>query len=200
MNRIFISAFLFFLTFQINSSAQSPERTVAETATSSASVTSRFLGTVEMGYLYGKVENPFNAPPSYLASPSISTFSGYQAHRLFAIGAVLGFDFYENILITPLGLGIRGSILKTRISPYYSFDIGYGLSTFSGKGEGEKPKGGWFINPMLGLRVKINNNSGFLFGLGYKEQPVETEQFNGWSTINQKITYKRFALRAGFTF
>ena len=102
---------LFILSFStINAKAQSQNRAAAEV--------SRYMGSIEMGFLYGKIKNPWGNPPSYLASPSILIFNGYRPHRLFSIGLATGFDFYENVLITPTGLGIRGELLNNRIWGY----------------------------------------------------------------------------------
>ncbi|TXK48913.1 hypothetical protein FVR03_07485 [Pontibacter qinzhouensis] len=160
-----------------------------------------YLGSVEMGFLYGKITNPFNNPPTYMASPSVQIFNGYRAHRLFAIGGTVGFDFYDNILITPIALGLRGELLKTSVSPFYSLDAGYGASFLSGRRSGERPDGGWMLNPALGLRVQTGNNTAYLFSMGYKQQRVDTESMTGWGVrVNERITYKRLSLRLGFMF
>lgn len=184
------------------SSAQAQTIVDAETLLQKPSAaTSRYWGSVEIGFLYGKIENPFNLPPDYKASPSVLLFNGYRAHRMLAIGLTTGFDFYENILITPIGLGIRGTLLSTRVSPFYSLDAGYGSSFLSGKGSGERPEGGWFINPSLGLQVSLDSKTALLFGLGYKQQRVATEVQDWWGgTISQRITYNRLSLRIGFMF
>ncbi|MFT2010436.1 hypothetical protein ACMA1I_17310 [Pontibacter sp. 13R65] len=163
--------------------------------------TAGYMGSVEFGYLYGKVKNQFNNPPTYMAAPSVQLFNGYRAHRLFAIGGTVGFDFYDNILITPIALGIRGEVLNRRVSPIYSLDAGYGASFLSGKAFGERPDGGWMLNPALGFRVQTGNKAAFLFSAGYKQQRVEVESITGWGLrTNQRITYKRLSLRLGFMF
>jgi hypothetical protein len=193
--------FLCYFTSVIASTAQAQSGTAAEDPSNQPLADlPRYMGVVEFGYLYGKIENPFNFSPSYIASPSVLFFNGYRAHRLIAIGATIGFDFYENILITPIALGIRGEFFSTRVSPFYSLDAGYGTSFLSGKGSGERPEGGWLINPVLGLRVKTGNKAAFLVGMGYKRQRVDTEM-SGWGfTTNQRITYNRLSLRMGFMF
>ena len=131
--KITLPLLLFFLSVStITAKAQNQTAAEAEYVPKSAEI-SRYMGSVEMGFLYGKIENPWGNPPSYLASPSILIFNGYRPHRLFSIGLSTGFDFYENILITPIGLGIRGELLNNRISPFYSVDAGHGSGFLSGK-------------------------------------------------------------------
>lgn len=196
--------FLLFITITtITSSAQAQTGSVAEVSSQSPSATiSRYMGAVEWGFLYGKIENPWNNPPTYVASPSVLFFNGYRAHRLFVIGATLGFDFYDNILITPIALGIRGEVLNTRVSPFYSIDAGYGTAFLSSKSHGRDLDGGWLFNPALGLRVNTGNKTAYTIGIGYKTQRVDTETISGWwaSQITQRITYNRLSLRMGFMF
>ncbi len=173
-------------------------------------IESRYIGSVEMGYLYGKIKNNFNSMPTYMASPSILVFNGYRAHRSFAIGAATGIDFYENIVITPLGLGIRGTISDKRVRPFYSLDAGYGSSFLSAMGYydslvngnfGRRPEGGWFINPSIGLQVNIDSRNAFQFGIGFKRQRAEIEENNVWGIITHEIiTFKRLSFRMGFVF
>ncbi|WP_187262664.1 hypothetical protein [Pontibacter beigongshangensis] len=197
-----IAAFflLLLLITRIASSAQAQSGAAAEAFAPSPAATG-YVGSVELGFLYGKFKNPFNNPPTYMASPTVQLFNGYRAHRLFAIGATTGLDFYENLLVTPLTLGIRGDILNTRVSPFYSLDAGYGATFLSSKRAGERPDGGWLLNPALGLRVRTGNQTAYLFSLGYKQQRVDTESMTGWGVqVNERITYKRLSLRMGFMF
>ena len=94
---------LFFLSAStITAKAQSQNQAAAEAERVSKSAeVSRYIGSVEMGFLYGKIENSWGNPPSYLTSPSFLIFNGYRPHRLFSIGLATGFDFYENILDIP---------------------------------------------------------------------------------------------------
>lgn len=201
MNRI-LTLLLFFFNAHVFTSLQAQNETVSKNTYENQSIiSSPYIGSVEMGFLYGKIENSFNNPPTYLASPSVLIFNGFHAHRLFSIGATTGFDFYENILITPIALGIRGTFFNTRISPFYSIDAGYGSSFLSSKSDGERPEGGWFINPVLGMRMRIDNNNAFMFGLGFKRQRADTENTDQWGILTKnRITYNRLSLRMGFMF
>ncbi len=183
-------------------SAQEQDGSAAEPSPNSTHpFTPGYIGGIELGFLYGKLENPFGNPPSYLASPSVLIFNGYQFHRLFTVGLTTGFDFYEIALVTPIGVGVRGTFLRAKLSPYYSLDGGYGATFLSGKAFDRRPEGGWFFNPGLGLRVETGNQTAFLFGIGFKRQTVKSEMASGWGvTTRQSITYNRMSLRIGFMF
>ena len=168
--------------------AQSPDGLVSDPE-------KKFRGSVELGYLYGSARQ-FNEEQS-VASPTVLVFYGYQFNRLLSLGATTGLDFYSNMVVTPLALGVRGEAFDTRISPTYSLDVGYGSTVLS---EGDFSKGGWMYNPALGLRVNTGNGTAFTFGAGYKVQRVERET-SSWGTIaQQKINYRRLTLRLGFMF
>lgn len=161
----------------------------------------RYMGQVEIGYLYGKVHYDNQNSDLSAASPTVQVFNGYRLSRGFVVGATVGFDFYDNILVTPLALGIRGEVLDARVSPTYSLDAGYGATFLSDEGEEQKLKGGWLFNPAIGLRVRTGDSgSAFAFNIGYKTQRITSEN-NWWNNhIEQKINYKRLSLRMGFIF
>ncbi|MCC9166914.1 hypothetical protein [Pontibacter harenae] len=165
---------------------------------SEATGTSHYRGIIEFGYLYGKSSsNGFN---SYAATPTVQVFNGYQFHRAFALGATIGADFYNNVLITPIALGIRGELLKTRVSPFYSLDAGYGSAAFSNEGNQRDNEGGWMFSPAVGMRVSTGTSTAFAFSIGYKTQRVRTQDIFWGTTLEQKINYKRLTLRMGFMF
>ncbi|MCC9136805.1 autotransporter outer membrane beta-barrel domain-containing protein [Pontibacter silvestris] len=161
-----------------------------------------YAGMVEIGYLYGKIKRTDYgvSTNSSVASPSVQFFNGYRFHRLFTLGGTLGFDSYDNILATPVALGIRGEMFKTRVSPTYSLDTGYGFTFISEEESLLETKGGWMFNPSLGLRASTGNSSAFTFQVGYKSQRVTTESVSWDVRREQKIHYKRLSLRIGFIF
>jgi hypothetical protein len=178
-----------FLLLQLSwCAAQSPDAIVSVPE-------KRFMGAVEIGYLYGSAKH--SDQNLTVASPTVQVFYGYRFGRLFSLGATTGMDFYDNMLVTPLALGMRGEAFDTRVSPTYSLDVGYGSAVLS---EGGASSGGWMYNPALGLRVNTGNATAFTFGAGYKVQRVERES-SSWGTITQqKINYRRLTLRLGFMF
>lgn len=156
---------------------------------------------VEIGFLYGeKKEGEFKTST---AAPTVQMFNGYRIGRLLAVGATVGIDIYEHMIVTPLAMGIRGELLNSRVSPFYSFDAGYApvfLSYDNHSSVEQKNKGGWMLNPALGLRVKTGNDTAFTFGVGYKTQKTETETAWIHARQVQKIHYKRMTMRMGFMF
>ncbi|GAB3202228.1 hypothetical protein ABID22_002589 [Pontibacter aydingkolensis] len=157
-----------------------------------------YLGMVEIGYLYGS-STSFGVK-TYKTSPTVQVFNGYRFNKMFALGVTTGFDFYENVLVTPVALGLRGELLNSRISPIYGLDAGYGTTALSSENSGQKTHGGWMYSPAFGIRANTDNNTAFTFTVGYKNQRVETRQVNWNGTVDQEINYKRLTTRIGFMF
>lgn len=158
----------------------------------------RYVGIAEIGYLYGATHN---SGFSYsIASPTVQLFNGYRFHRLLAVGGTVGFDFYDNVLVTPLALGLRGELFNSRISPVYGLDVGYGSTFLSDEGSERKIDGGFMFSPSAGIRVRTGNSTAFTFGVGYKSQRVKTDTSWWGNRTEQKINYKRLSLRMGFMF
>lgn len=161
-----------------------------------------YVGMVELGYLYGKVHYANQNTDISAASPTVQFYNGYRLSRGFMVGATVGFDFYDNILVTPLALGIRGEVLDARVSPSYSLDTGYGFTFMSDESDEQEFTGGWMFNPAIGLRVRTGDDgSAFAFHIGYKTQRV-TSNTSWWNStsVEQEINYKRLSLRMGFMF
>lgn len=121
---------------------------------------------------------------------------GHQFNPYFAIGGGLGIDNYDFGLI-PFYLDLRGQVLKKAISPYYALNAGYAIA-FSGDDESAEYRGGWMVNPSVGLRFATKEKVSFLFEVGYKMQKaqVSSERF-GWI---DKWTYRRISIKAGIQF
>ncbi|GAB3540387.1 hypothetical protein GCM10027443_38210 [Pontibacter brevis] len=187
----------FYMALSGFSAAQSQEKAFPA-ATTSPDAPRGYMGMAEIGYLYGKTgDNEFS---SSIASPTVQLFNGYRFHRMLAVGGTVGFDFYDNVLITPLALGIRGELLKGRISPIYGIDAGYGAIFLSDESDGQQNEGGWMFSSSAGIRVKTGNGTAFTFDVGYKRQRARTET-NWWGTrTDRKINYNRLSLRMGFSF
>ncbi|MFC6998893.1 hypothetical protein [Rufibacter roseus] len=179
-------------------SAQAQE-TSSTPASAPGNNTSKFTGMVEIGFLYQDLKT--NAYNDISTSPTFSIFGGYQLHRLLSVGTTVGADFYSNMLITPISLGLRGTLLNTRVSPFYSLDAGYGSATFSSEVERTENKGGWMVNPALGLSVKTGNNTAYVFSLGYKMQKASSK-ITWWNSgfRQDEYTFKRLSVRMGFVF
>lgn len=157
---------LFYLAIAGLPTAQAQEKGTATATSPDAS--KGYMGMVEFGFLYGKTgDTNFS---SSVASPTVQLFNGYRFHRLLAVGGTVGFDFYDNVLVTPIALGIRGELLNGRVSPVYGMDVGYGATFLSDESNEQKNDGGWMFSPSAGIRVNTGNSTAYTFGVGYKHK------------------------------
>lgn len=132
----------------------------------------------------------------------ISSFHGYQLHPLFAIGLTTGFGKYDHVegIIIPFALGIRGEVSKHALSPFYALDIGHSFHLMPKKQEpdtpwntNEKYKGGFLLNPAIGIKFRTAHKTSFLWSVGYKIQHL-THSYtinDWWWGENTQVTQKR---------
>ena len=155
------------------------------------------MGMIEAGGLFGKATN-FNQTFD-VASTSLQLFGGYRFHRLLAIGGTFGLDSYTFNTLAPVGIGLRGIILNSRFSPYYSLNAGYGFTLDSGS---ERPtsNGGWMMNPALGLKANLSEKTAFLLTFGYQTQRAGYFSYGRSSQTEREFLYRRMSARFGLMF
>ena len=124
---------------------------------------------------------------------------GYQFNQFVAVGGGFGMDAYDKEYF-PVFADFRGYILNSRISLYYVFQAGYGISTdiFNSFSSNISFKGGPMIQPSLGLRFASLNNTKFIVEAGYKFQ--YDQRTNERNNTVDKIIFKRLALKVGLLF
>ena len=123
-----------------------------------------------------------------LNPPGMSITGGYKFHQFGFLGIGTGFNNYMGALfagrnafagpIIPLYVRYGGDILKTRVTPYYAIEVGYGFAVngssisndFINSFEVIDRKGGAYGS--LGFGVKFITNKKIPFGLclNYKIQ------------------------------
>ncbi len=161
-----------------------------------------FLNHTEIGTLLGGVAAP-NQPGVVFnrSSFTASSFNGYRFARGLAVGVTVGVDWFARNAMLPVSLGLRGELGRRRVSPFYAFDAGYGL-TWLARSEGAKMEGGLHLNPALGLRFALNGGAALTWSLGYKHQRVSSlvEGPAVDYSVRQDYRYNRLALKVGMTF
>ena len=104
--------------------------------------------------------------------------------------------------MSPIAVGFRGDFARTRITPFYQFDVGGSFVWQAKQGEMITAKGGFFFNTGLGLKVRLPYQSAFTVGLTFQLQKLETQSRDPWSGSiwMEKREYNRVAIRLGFGF
>lgn len=132
----------------------------------------------------------------------MQTSFGYQFHRLIGVGAGIGMDYYykgsgENFM--PVFGEVRGYLFPKNITPTYSFAAGYGFAFKDEDRNIIEADGGLMIHPAVGIRFGGDKNMNFTLDAGVKIQKGRFV-FRNWEVIENRMTYKRFVIRAGLLF
>lgn len=135
------------------------------------------------------------------------TFNGYRFTPRLIPGVIVGVDWYSGELVVPIGIGLRGDLLKNqKATPYYGLDVAYGSTWFNHEADNQQVKGGLMLNPMIGFRVHLGNGTALVMSTGYKYQRTSITQdygeITGWGTqyVQTVKNYNRFIMRIGVSF
>lgn len=170
----------------------------------------KFVNHTEFGGLFGRVkyaENPgyafSNNRVENRANLTIQTFNGIHLNQRLDVGITLGFDWYKTALLNPIAAGIRYDITKgPKARLFLTGDAGYGFNWLNQDSDGYKTKGGWMINPGIGLRMGKINSSSFTFSVTYKRQEAYADKpllYNQTERTEDRV-YNRIAARIGVSF
>jgi sRNA-binding regulator protein Hfq len=130
---------------------------------------------------------------------SLQTFNGYQFRPALQVGLTTGIDWYQSFALVPVAFGLRGDFSQSKVTPFYSFDVGYGFDWLNIDTASRRAKGGMMWNPGLGLKVR-GNHTAWTIGVGFRSQKASTFTNWGWQWREQDIHYNRLALRTGISF
>lgn len=148
-----------------------------------------FVNVTEISYGtgFGRVDFKSNSLTNETSMVGIRNINGYQLNEYFTVGVGIGFEKYLDLPpLLPISLDARFTILNKRISPYLDINTAYGFGLL------KESSGGLSLNPNIGLRVFITNNSSFLLSIGYKIQARrQTLYFNQFPSDN---TYSQFVM------
>lgn len=163
-----------------------------------------FYTGLNIGFLFsGNIDTPF--PPL-----GLMILNGYEFENRFSLGAGLGLDLLNEAYM-PLVADFKYNFTKGRINHYVYFQGGYTIALekpdpydydyYSYYHSDIKSKGGYIINPGIGLKLFLNEKNAFSFGIGYKYININHsyKEQNG-QLIDREIRYNRIVLNFGYHF
>ncbi|NOQ26240.1 MAG: hypothetical protein GQ564_12825 [Bacteroidales bacterium] len=163
--------------------------------------TKGYYSNINIGFmLSGEMESIF-------PSLSLMFLNGYQFDWGLALGAGVGIDLIDETYM-PLVADIRYSFKDSKLSHFVFFQGGYAMPLespdpydYNYSDSNPESKGGYIINPGIGLKLKLNDNNAFSFAIGYKYMQVKHEyiEYSG-QKINRTSEYNRITLGIGFHF
>lgn len=167
---------------------------------------SRFLSLTQVGVLAGNSKNERSAPLS------VETSLNYLLHKNFSAGLGVGIDFLNEAYL-PVSANVMCKFLQSNVTPYavlqggYMFNLdnpemyidhySYSSIWYPGYSSKVEAKGGWFVNPSVGLMIRHRLGYGFSFALGYRYHKLK---YAGDNDYNLFADYNRLSIKVGVIF
>lgn len=162
---------------------------------------SGFINLTEINYSPGigevKVGNYTVKNDDY--SFGFRTVNGYQLNEHLSLGIGVGIDKYKNTTLLPITFDARATILKGKVSPVFTANVGYAVGL-------NDVKGGLVINPQIGIKTYISKNVAYLFNVGFKWQGQEAtyisgyNYYGGYTTKTENVNFYFITISTGFAF
>ncbi|MCE7042130.1 hypothetical protein [Dyadobacter sp. CY312] len=166
----------------------------------------RYVNHTELGGLFGRVKYNLGGTTNVVESKNSLTaqmFNGMQLNNRLSVGGTVGVDWYKTVLINPIAAGARFDLVGRKNARLYATgDVGYGFGWFQQDSDGFNTKGGWMINPGIGMRYGKPEGNAFTIGISYKRQEVHVDKPLQWEqTIRyEDRVYNRLVIRLGMSF
>lgn len=167
----------------------------------------KYVNHIEAGVLMGRVNYGGGSGVQEVSegkqSITAQMYQGIQLTSPFSAGVTVGMDWYKSALVNPVSLGVKYDITKGNSARLYaSADAGYGFTWFHNDSEGFNTKGGWMINPGIGMKYGKQGDATFTIGISWRRQEVEVSKPPLWQQIEryEQRVYNRLALRIGMSF
>ncbi|KPK86601.1 MAG: hypothetical protein AMS27_04760 [Bacteroides sp. SM23_62_1] len=157
-----------------------------------------YLNITDFGMLIGTGNNSKNA------ILSISSFNGYGFSSRYIVGAGIGVELFETIIL-PMYFETRWIIANNKFTPFLNLKAGYSLALedpVSYWGENYNSTGGYLYGTGIGVLIWTNNRNAFEINFHYRYQDIKTVRTYEWSHETTTLTtkYNRLELKFGFLF
>lgn len=163
----------------------------------------KYVNHTEFGGLFGRVKSSYGYMQNTVeskASITAQTFNGFQLNRRLSAGITAGMDWYKTALVNPFAAGIRYNMFTGKSARLFgTLDAGYGFTWFHQDSDGYKTKGGWMLNPGVGVKYGKPGGNAFTIVLSYKRQELHVDKplYSDQQTRFEERIYNRLALRLG---
>ncbi len=129
-------------------------------------------------------------------------YNTHKGHVLMLGTGLETYDVYSPINYVPVVLGYEYHIpVKMKSSLYLSLRSGYAFSFTGEDDDFSENKGGYMLNPNIGILFATNGKVGFFMETGLKFQEASYTFGNNWWGFSEvDIIYRRFLFRFGIIF
>ncbi len=129
-----------------------------------------------------------------------SMANGYKWSPYFSTGGFVSFDMYErDDLFVPVGLDLRGEILRGPVTPYWLGQIGYPvIATEDTPWRNYTP--GILYHAGGGIMFMVGKKIGLLTEFGYRIQHISSESISGPNRTETKRQIRSINFNLGLQF
>ena len=138
-----------------------------------------------------------------MSTPSSTPFTwqvlGYYnfSHR-FSAGIGTGLSFREKTLL-PVFADLKFDITRSRLfTPYLGCSVGYSFAL------DKNARGGFYLNPSVGVQYSIGGSRKLLLAIGYEQQKLERvkkKEIPHFTTeFRERLQHSSISLKVGFMF
>ena len=126
----------------------------------------------------------------------------YQLNSYFAIGGVIGIEFFSES-VAPLGMNLKGLLpLKEKSTLFVNASSGYSIPLEDAENnnnyEYTDTKGGVFINSEIGVIFLSKSNTNLFLAIGYRYNELNYIRSDWqYGSVERKVTYNRLVLKIG---
>lgn len=138
-------------------------------------------------------------PGDDTVSERLKVATSYQLSPQLSAGLGTGFTYYNDPLsLIPIFLDLKYKLMQNDLAPFIFLNTGYTISVLTDTGtRTDGHRGGWMLNPGLGVQFEPPNGPGWYLSIGYNTDHSHFKRREGTNrTTKTEITYKR--LMAGF--
>ncbi|MEI6139231.1 MAG: hypothetical protein WCP85_08200 [Mariniphaga sp.] len=165
-----------------------------------------YFNLTEAGILAGNSKNKYDAPFSLM------NISGWQFKNRFSVGIGAGVEMMSETYL-PVVADIRYHLKKQGTNPFFGIQGGYtfaldkpdpqyvytttGIWGGSGSTLNMKARGGFLVNPFVGLVTPLNESMALTFSAGYR---IMRHRYHREDNYNIDMDYNRLTVKIGLLF
>lgn len=166
-----------------------------------------YFNITEAGILAGNSDNKYKSPFTLM------NITGWQFNNRFTVGAGAGVEFFSETYL-PVVADFRYYLNRQGVSPFFGLQGGYSfaldkpdkqyvyqsIDIWPGPSENAlelKAKGGFLLNPMVGICTSLNQNLALNFSIGYR---IMRHRYSREDNYLIDIDYNRLSVKIGLMF
>ncbi|WP_372641827.1 hypothetical protein [Ancylomarina sp.] len=156
----------------------------------------------QTGVLLGSSNNQNKAPFSLMYS------SSYLFKNQFLLGLGIAYESFREAQM-PIFVRLEHPIKHGDVDVFAFTNMGYSFNLENRKAHNYQysnldfdSKGGWLINPGMGIKLRVGSSSKLLLSIGYRYQKIKHKAYNTY-TLDNEIhydSYNRISLHLGLEF